>query len=120
MPLYEYRCDDCQHVNTLLLYSWSTATDNTCRRCGGARLTKLVSRFTVHRSWGESLNWTPSGETMSDVDEDDPHSVDQYLGRIKDEMGGQVTPDFKEMRRELSPGPHDLDHGHGHSHGHTH
>jgi hypothetical protein len=42
---------------------------------------------------------------MSDVDEDDPYSVDQYMGRIKDEMGGQVTSDFEDMRRELLDDP---------------
>ena len=39
---------------------------------------------------------------MTDVDEDDPDSLDHYMGRIKEEMGGQVTPDFEHMRRELS------------------
>ena len=104
MPLFEYRCSDCGELTTVLVYSWSSGTPPVCNPCGGKDLTKLISRFTLHKSWGESLNWTPSGETMSDVDEDDPHSLDQYMGRIKDEMGGQVTPDFEHMRRELLDG----------------
>jgi putative FmdB family regulatory protein len=116
MPLFEYRCDDCRQVNTLLVYSWSKETDNSCRRCGGSSLTKLVSRFTVRRSWGDSLNWAPGGEALTDVDEDDPHSVDRFMGRIKDEMGGEVTSDFEEMRRELLSSPDDSDHGHPHDH----
>jgi putative FmdB family regulatory protein len=101
MPLYEYRCGDCQHLNTLLVYSWSKTDNHTCSHCGGSQLTKLISRFAVRRSWGESLDWAPSGETLTDVDEDDPHSIDQFMGRIKSEMGGQVTSDFEEMRSEL-------------------
>ena len=100
MPLFEYRCSDCGGLSTLLVYSWSSGVAPLCSRCGGQKLTKLISRFTQHKSWGESLNWT----SMSDVDEDDPHSLDQHMGRIKDEMGGQVTSDFDDMRRELTDG----------------
>ena len=112
MPLYEYRCDDCQHLNTLLVYSWSKATDSTCSHCGGPKLTKLISRFAVRRSWGQSLGWVPGGETLTDVNEDDPHSVDQFMGRLKSEMGGQVTSDFEQMRGELFSGSDAPDHSH--------
>ena len=105
MPLFEYRCEDCQGLYTLLVYSWSGAESPSCERCGGARLTRLFSRFAVRKSWGESLNWAPSGETLNDVDEGDPASLDRFMGRVKQEMGGQVTPDFESMRRELSAEP---------------
>ena len=104
MPLYEYRCEDCRHLSTVLVRSWS-ATAPACRRCGGAKLTRLVSRFAFHRSWGESLNWTPSGETLSDMNEDDPESVDRFMGRLRGEMGGQVSPEFDRMHEELREGP---------------
>ena len=113
MPLYEYRCADCQRRSTVLVRSLSDAPTPTCGHCGGAKLTRLVSRFAFHRSWGESLNWAPRGETMGDVDEDDPRSLDQYMGRIQEEMGGEVTPDFEAMRHEFSPEHH----GHSHDHG---
>ena len=84
----------------MLVYSWSSGAAPLCSRCGGQKLTKLISRFTLRKSWGDSLNRTP----MSDVDEDDPHSLDQHMGRIKEEMGGQVTSDFDDMRKELTDG----------------
>ena len=120
MPMYEYRCEDCSARNTILVYSWSKDTDRACRGCSGTNLVKLISGFTMRRSWGDSLNWAPSGETLSDVNEDDPRSVDRFMGRIQQEMSGQVTSDFNDMRRDWSSGPdsHDHDHGHGHSHPH--
>ena len=60
-----------------------------------------MSAFSFRASWGDSLNWAPSGETSRDVDENSPASIDQYMGRIKKEMGGQTTPDFDRMRREI-------------------
>jgi putative FmdB family regulatory protein len=113
MPLFEFRCDDCRLKNTLLVYSWSRDADRVCRGCNSSNLTRLVSRFAQGRSWGESLGWAPGGETLTDVNEDDPRSIDRFMGRIKDEMGGQVTSDFEQMRRELRPGPDSTDTGRG-------
>ena len=101
MPIYEYRCADCQAVSSRLVYSWSAAAPVRCRQCGGGDLARLISGFAIGRAWGESLNWAPSGETVGDVDENSPASIDRYMGRIKGEMGGQTTPDFDRMRREI-------------------
>ena len=60
-----------------------------------------MSAFAFRASWGDSLNWVPSGETSRDVDESSPTSIDQHMGRIKRELGGQSTPDFDRMRREI-------------------
>ena len=74
MPLFDYRCDDCQRLNTLLVYSWSENHSSGCENCGSGKLTRLFSKFAVRKSWGDSLNWTPSGETLNDVDDSDPAS----------------------------------------------
>ena len=100
MPIYDYRCASCQAASTLLTYSYSEPP--SCSKCGGEQLIRLVSQFAFHQSWGSSLNWAPSGETLRDVNEDDPKSINRFMGEIKKEMGGQVTPDFEEMRREVS------------------
>ena len=105
MPLFEYRCGGCGGLDTVLEYSWSVAVPPICENCGGSEMTKLISGFSFHQSWGDSLNWTPSGETLGDIDEDDPKDLDRFMGRLKDEMGGQVTPDFEQTRRELAAGP---------------
>lgn len=101
MPTFDYRCGACQGITPVLSYSWSKPGSPACRHCGGPELTKLITGFSFHRIWGDSLNWTPSGETLSDVNEDDPRDIDRFMGRIKEEMGGQVTPDFNDMRREI-------------------
>ena len=101
MPIYEYRCGDCKAVSSKLLYSWSADSAVVCRECGGSDMERLMSAFSFRPSWGDSLNWVPSGETARDVDENSPASIDQYMGRVKREMGGQTTSDFDQMRREI-------------------
>ena len=105
MPVHDYRCQECQEVTSVLSYSWSKKSDPVCRRCGNADMTKLMSGFAFHRPWGESLNWAPSGETLTDVNEDSPQAIDNFMGRIQQEMGGQVTPDFNQMRKEITDLP---------------
>ena len=101
MPLYEYRCGECQKVTSVLVFSWSKDKQPECKQCGGTDLQRLISKFSFRPSWGSSLNWAPSGETTSDIDEDSPASIDSYMGRIKKEMGGQTTREFDRERREI-------------------
>ena len=101
MPLYEYRCGDCQKITSVLVYSYSENQQPCCEHCESNDLQRLISKFSFRPSWGSSLNWAPSRETTSDLDESSGASIDKYMGRIKKEMGGQTTPDFNRERREI-------------------
>jgi putative FmdB family regulatory protein len=104
VPLYEYRCGDCQKISSVLVRSVSEDTKDlqpSCDHCQGTDMHRLISKFSFRASWGDSLNWVPSGETSRDVNEDSPASIDSYMGRIKKEMGGQTSPDFNRERRDL-------------------
>lgn len=79
MPLHEYRCQDCHRVTSVLEYSWSEGPAPVCANCGGSSMKKLVSGFAFHRSWGESLNWSPGEDTMDDVGEDDAMGEDDLF-----------------------------------------
>ncbi len=101
MPIYEYRCNQCGQRQSRLVYSWTPADALACGSCAGADLTRLVSGFSFHRSWGESLNWMPDN-AAGDLDDSHVGSIDAHLGRMSDAMGGLVTPDFHEHRHEIS------------------
>ncbi len=53
MPIYEYRCEDCKKRVSLFYQSIALAEAHAgeahCPQCGGAHLTRLVSRFNVGR-----------------------------------------------------------------------
>ena len=101
MPLYEYRCNDCQQLTSVLVRTPSANKQPTCDHCQSAKMEKLISKFSFKASWGDSLNWAPSRETTSDVDDSSGASIDKYMGRIKKEMGGQTTSDFNRERRDM-------------------
>ena len=101
MPLYEYRCGDCQEVTSVLVRTTSGGNQPACDHCQSVNMEKIISKFSFRGSWGDSLNWTPSQETMRDVNESDSASIDNYMGRIKKEMGGQTTSDFNRERKDI-------------------
>ena len=101
MPLYEYRCDDCQKVTSVLVRTMSAEQHPTCEHCQSANMEKLISKFSFRASWGDSLNWAPSRETTGDVDDSSGASIDKHMGRIEKEMGGQTSPEFNRERREM-------------------
>lgn len=50
MPIYEYRCDECRAVTTVLAPVSRAQDPCACEGCGSARTRRIVSRPSVHRS----------------------------------------------------------------------
>lgn len=80
MPIYEYRCNDCRQKSSVLTYSWSSSAEPQCKHCGSAKLTKLISSFSVHRSWGGSLDFDSSAGSMDDFGDGDDFGMDPFSG----------------------------------------
>jgi len=60
MPIYEYRCNDCEH-EFATLEGVVACEETACPKCGSRNLKRLISRFAVVKS--ES--------SESDLDESD-------------------------------------------------
>lgn len=101
MPIYEYRCADCRRRTSLFVRSATSAVTATCEHCGSLKVTRLMSRFAVHR--GESGDLDDMGG-LEDVDENDPKSVARWARRMKDEMGEDMGPEFDEMVDRIEAG----------------
>ena len=113
MPLYEYRCQDCRRRSTVLVRSMSGTEEPSCQHCGGGNLTRLISKFSFRRSWGESLDWAPDSGYPDEVDQEDPRKMAQWMKRMQKEMGDEVGPEFDQMVDELELEASGHDHGDG-------
>ena len=107
MPIYEYRCKSCGRKSTRFLRSISKAIDPICSHCGSADLSRLPSAFAVHHPWDAGRN-LPSFETMSDVDDDDPASVSEWVKGMRRDMGSDFGHDYDQILEESTA----LEHGH--------
>jgi len=101
MPIYEYRCAACRRRTSLLVRSATSAVAPKCEHCGSPKMTRLMSRFAVHRGGGGDLDDMGG---LDDVDENDPQSVARWARRMKDEVGEDMGPEFDEMVDRIEAG----------------
>ena len=110
MPIYEYRCDDCGRLTSVLVRTFSETPSPMCGRCGGANLRKLVSRFATVKSDDARLDDMADPSHYSDLDENDPKSIARWARKMSGEMGEDLGSEFDEAVDELESGkmPEDL------------
>src|SRR5262245_61307439 len=104
MPIYEYRCNACQKLETVFLRSFGEAASPACSRCGSADLRKLVSRFYSPRSEDDRLDALADPGSLGDLDESDPRSIARWAKRMAAETGEDLGDDFREMVDMLEAG----------------
>ena len=100
MPIYEYDCRDCRRVVSLLVLRPSAAEAPRCPRCGGAGLTRLMSRFATIKSEEARLESLADSASLGDVDENDPASVARFMKKMGREMGDDLGEDFDDAMDE--------------------
>ncbi|MGV3724407.1 MAG: FmdB family zinc ribbon protein [Actinomycetota bacterium] len=100
MPLFEYRCQDCKRRFTLLVGMVAEAPKQECPRCGGVRLQKLISRFSVARSEDDILD--DMADPSSIGDPDDPKAMAEWMRRVSRDMGEELGDDFDELVEEAA------------------
>ncbi len=64
MPLYEFRCEKCEHVMERLCRVGSNGKGLKCPKCGGGKLRRLMSVFAA-RSKGEGGARTSVGSSCA-------------------------------------------------------
>ncbi len=113
MPIYEYRCQDCRRHVTIFLRSFTEAGTAAprCPRCGGTKLTRLVSRVAVLRSEESRLDDLADPSSLGDLDENDPKSTARWMRRMSSEMGEDLGDEFDEVvdRLEAGESPEDIE-----------
>ena len=111
MPIYEYRCADCRRRVSVFFRSLGAVTDPVCPRCGGARLTRLMSRVAVHRSSGRAGGDDDFGDDefgpggmLDGLDENDPRALAGAMRRMSEESGEPLEPEMEEALGRLERG----------------
>jgi putative FmdB family regulatory protein len=94
MPIYEYECHDCRRRVSILIRSLSSPAAPACPRCGGASLTRLMSRFATVKSEEARLESLASDGSFGDLDENDPSSVARFMKKMGKELGDDLGEDF--------------------------
>lgn len=104
MPIYEYRCNACRRRFSALVGVVAASGPITCRRCGAADVTRLISRFARLRSEDDVLDSLADSADLSDVDENDPASVSRWMKRMGSALGEDLGDDFEAALEEEMAG----------------
>ena len=105
MPIYEYRCHDCRRRVSLLFRSFDAIDATpTCPRCGGTRLTRLISRVSVLRSEESRMDDLADPSSLGDLDENDPKSLARWMRKMSAESGEEMPGEFDEVVDRLEAG----------------
>ncbi len=94
MPIYEYECQGCRRRVSVLVRSLAGHTSPRCPRCGGAELSRLMSRFATVKSEDARLESLGDPSQYGDLDENDPKSVARFMKRMGQEMGEDLGDDL--------------------------
>lgn len=115
MPIYEYRCADCNRRVSHFYQTFSSAAAATpvCTHCGSANLTRLVSRVFQLKSEDAQLDDLADPSSFVDLDESDPKSVARWARKLGQQMGEDLGDDWGDMVDRLEAGEDVGDDGEG-------
>ncbi len=102
MPLYEYRCNQCNNKFTLYLHRNSSTTP-VCPKCNSDNLKLLLSTFAVHKTdksiYEGILNDSQLTKGMLN---NDPKSLAEWNKRMS--RGEPVAPEYEETIEKMEKG----------------
>ncbi len=124
MPIYEFACDRCRKVVQFFFRVPGDRVPETCPRCGGRGLRRVLSGFAVGRGGrgtpekSEGGAGAPSGldedrleramgrleGELDSVDEEDPRQMGRVLRRLMEEAGTDLGPEVDTAIRRLEAG----------------
>ncbi len=86
MPIYEYRCLNCNKKMSFLVLAPSTFQPE-CKYCRATNLEQLFSRFATPKSEEQRLESLADPSSFAGLDENDPGSVARWMKKMGKEMG---------------------------------
>src|SRR5262249_49142317 len=106
---YEYRCRTCGRKVTVLTLRVSERVEAACEHCGGTKLDRLMSRFSLGRSDDQRLDDPAHDPSSRRGGESDPKSGRRWMRKMGDELGPDAGEDFDEIVDDIERGEADDD-----------
>ena len=91
MPIYEFRCADCNRKFEILVLRREEKSPAPCPHCNGEKVQRLISRFASIKSEEARLESLADPSNLSGLDENDPSSMARWLKRMGGQLGEDVT-----------------------------
>ena len=97
MPIYEYRCADCERVTSVFVRSIARGepTDPRCEHCDSPKLSRVVSKVARLKTDQDVLD--EHGTPGLDGEYRDPRQIGRWVEQRFDEYGMDLPDETREM-----------------------
>jgi putative FmdB family regulatory protein len=96
MPIYEYWCETCKKISSFLLLRATEDITPYCNICGSKDVKRRISRVALPRGEERMMERLLSPSRFSDLDENDPSSIERAVRKMGKELGEELGGDFEE------------------------
>ena len=100
MPIYEYYCDRCKKVSSFLLLRATEEIEPYCKSCNAKDVRRILSRVSILKSEESRMESLLDPSKLSDLDENDPRSVERLMKRMGRELGDEMGEGFEQEMEE--------------------
>jgi putative FmdB family regulatory protein len=97
MPIYEYRCNQCDREFSELFLNPREISKVRCKYCQSQNLTKLVSSFSVHQTEESRLANFDTSRPKGDDFYKDSRNVGLWAKKRMKELGVDLGPKMDEI-----------------------
>ncbi len=104
MPIYEYLCKTCNKSSSFLLLRITEAITPYCKFCGNKDVTRILSSVSLPRSYDKRMEGLLSPSRFSDLDENDPRSIERFAKETGKELGDELGENFEESMNDALNG----------------
>lgn len=106
MPIYEYRCRDCDTVTNVFFRSVSAAeADAACGRCGSSATERLISRTFVVKGTASRIDEYDANRALGSLNGMDSGSFARWARRMSSELGESAGGErFRDLAERAEAG----------------
>lgn len=95
MPIYEYRCQHCEQVSSILVRSARTEIKPNCEHCGSKRMKRLMSRLSRVRSDSQVMDDLGMPDDGAGIQ--DPRQIGRWVEKRFEDYGMEVPDETRDM-----------------------
>jgi len=97
MPIYEYRCNQCNREFSELFLSPKEIINVRCKHCHSRDLTKLISSFSVHQTEESRLANFDTAKSRGDESYKDSRNIGLWAKKRMKELGVDLGSKMDEI-----------------------
>ncbi len=97
MPIYEYRCNECNREFSELFLNAKQADKVRCKYCNGRSVSRLISSFSVHQTEESRLANFDASKRQGDDFYKDSRNVGLWAKKRMKELGVDGGPKIDEI-----------------------